>query len=247
MDRVKKQFVANICHELRTPVSTIIGYGEVLLLDPNFRGDSRSILERMVNNGQDLSHVMDDLLDYSQLEADTLTTRLESVNIREVLDGLEIMTKRLIRGRPIEFKINIEGVIESIQSDARKIQQILVHLLTNALKFTEKGEVELRLSTVSEEEGGFLQISVADTGIGIDQKDLDVIFEEFRQLDGSSTRHYGGTGLGLSLCRKLAKALGGRITVYSDVGAGSVFNLFLPMMPVPLRLPAITEGVGVAA
>ena len=246
-DRVKKQFVANICHELRTPVSTIIGYGEVLLMDPNFRGDSRSILERMVNNGQDLSHVMDDLLDYSQLEADTVTTRLESVNIREVLEGLEIMTRRLIRGRPIEFRVNMEGAIETIQSDARKIQQILVHLLTNALKFTERGEVELRLRTVLKEDGGFLQIAVADTGIGIDQKDLDVIFEEFRQLDGSSTRHYGGTGLGLSLCRKLAKALGGRIAVHSEVGAGSVFSLFLPMMPVPLRLPPMNEGLSAVA
>jgi len=246
VDRVKKQFVANICHELRTPVSAIIGYGEVLLLDPNFHGDARHILERMINNGQDLSHVMDDLLDYSKLEADTVTTRLEPVNIREVFDGLEIMSKRLIRGRPIEFKINIEGAIDFIQSDARKIQQILVHLLTNALKFTERGEVELRLSSVFEDEGEFLQISVADTGIGIDHKDLDVIFEEFRQLDGSSTRQYGGTGLGLNLCRKLAKALGGRITVLSDIGTGSVFSLFLPLMPVPSRLAPMSEGVAAA-
>lgn len=241
-DRIKKQFVANICHELRTPVSTIIGYGEVLL-DPNFHGDTRSILERMVNNGQDLSHVMDNLLDFSQLEAHAQTNRLEPVAIREVLEGLEIMTKRLIRGRPIEFRISVDGAIESIQSDARKIQQILMHLLTNALKFTEKGEIEVGVTTVFKNGGSFLKISVSDTGIGIDKKDLDVIFEEFRQLDGTSTRHYGGTGLGLSLCKKLAKALGGGITVNSEVGAGSVFSLFLPIVPLPAQLSAMTTNL----
>jgi signal transduction histidine kinase len=240
-DRIKKQFVANICHELRTPVSTILGFGEVLL-DPNFRGDSRSILERLVSNGQDLSQVMDNLLDFSQLEAHAPTNRFEPVNLRDILEGLQLMTKRLIRGRPIEFRINLESEIGFIQSDARKIQQILVHLLTNALKFTEKGAIEVGLKTIVDEEGNLLQISVSDTGIGIDKKDLDVIFEEFRQLDGSSTRHYGGTGLGLSLCRNIAKTLGGRITVDSEFGAGSVFSLLLPMMP--LQRPVMAEGLG---
>lgn len=240
-DRIKKQFVANICHELRTPVSTIIGYGEVLL-DPTFQGDSRTILERMVHNGQDLSQLMDNLLEFSQLEAHAPINRLEPVNVREVLDGLNLMTKRLIRGRPIEFRINVESAIEFIQSDARKIQQILVHLLTNALKFTERGEIEVKVRTAFEEGQGFLEILVSDTGIGIDKNDLEVIFEEFRQLDGSSTRHYGGTGLGLSLCRKLAKALDGKITVNSEIGAGSVFGLLLPLMPLPERVSATTEN-----
>jgi signal transduction histidine kinase len=239
-DRIKKQFVANICHELRTPVSTILGFGEVLL-DPNFQGDSRPILERLVSNGQDLSQVMDNLLDFSQLEAHAPTNRFEPVNIHDILEGLQLMTKRLIRGRPIEFRINVESQIGFIQCDARKIQQILVHLLTNALKFTEKGAIEVGLKTIAAAEGDLLQISVSDTGIGIDKKDLNVIFEEFRQLDGSSTRHYGGTGLGLSLCRKIANTLGGRITVDSEFGAGSVFSLFLPMMP--LQQPVTTGGM----
>ncbi|MEX0803395.1 MAG: ATP-binding protein [Candidatus Binatia bacterium] len=237
-DRIKKDFVANVCHELRTPVSTIIGFGEILL-DRDVPGDSREILQRMVNNGQDLSNLMDSLLDFSRIEADAVPNRFEHVNVKEIMGGLEVMTQRLIRGRPIEFRVNIESAIETIQSDPRKLQQILVQLLTNALKFTDKGEVEIKIRTFVDETGGFLEIAVADTGIGIDKKDQEVIFEGFRQLDGSSTRHYGGTGVGLGLCKKLAGALGGKITVNSEIGAGSVFSLFLPMTDNDQQLEAV--------
>jgi signal transduction histidine kinase len=227
-DRSKKDFVANVCHELRTPVSTLIGFSEILL-ERELPGDSREILQTMLNNGQDLSNLMDGLLDFSRMEADAVPNRFEIVKLKEILTGLELMTQKLIRGRPIEFRLNLETAIETIQSDPRKVQQILVQLLTNALKFTEQGEVELKIGTVFDENGGFLEIAVCDTGIGIDKKDQELIFEGFRQLDGSSTRRYGGTGVGLSLCKKLAEALGGRITVKSELGRGSVFSLFLPV------------------
>jgi signal transduction histidine kinase len=139
------------------------------------------------------------------------------------------MTRRLIRGRPIEFRINVADAIGIIKSDPRKLQQILIQLVTNALKFTEKGEVGVEIGTVVDQAGAFLEISVCDTGIGIDKKDQEIIFEGFRQLDGSSRRRFGGTGVGLSLCRKLAEALGGKITVKSEIGLGSVFSLFLPL------------------
>jgi signal transduction histidine kinase len=230
-DRVKKQFVANICHELRTPISTIIGYSEILL-DPGFCGDRRAILEKLVNNGEDLSQLMDNLLDFSRMEADALFNRFESVNVKEILRALEVMAHRLIRGRPIQFRTQIESAIDTLHSDPAKLQQILVQLLTNALKFTEKGEVEIKLRSMTEDGRAFLEILVSDTGIGIDPKDQVTIFEAFRQLDGSSTRHYGGTGMGLSVCRKLARALGGEISVFSEVGNGSVFNVRLPLTPV---------------
>lgn len=236
-DRVKKQFVANICHELRTPISTIIGYGEILL-DPGFRGDRRAILEKLVNNGQDLSQLMDSLLDFSRMEADALFNRLEPVNVKEILRALEVMTQRLIRGRPIEFRTKIESAIETIHSDPRKLQQILLQLLTNALKFTEKGEIEVKLHSTTEGGRSFLEILVSDTGIGIDPKDQATIFEAFRQLDGSSTRQYGGTGMGLSLCQRLAHALGGKISVLSEVGTGSVFSVRLPLTSAPEALQA---------
>lgn len=228
MDRVKKDFVANICHELRTPVSTIIGFSEVLL-DPNFKGDARDMLERLVNNGQELSHLMDNLMNFSRMETDSASAQLEVIKLKEILAGLEIMTQRLIRERPIEFGINMESPIDTIESDGQKLQQILMQLLTNALKFTEKGRIDLIIRMLSEGREDFLEIAVADTGIGIKKEDQDVIFEEFRQLDGSSRRRYGGTGLGLGLCKRLAAALGGKIRVSSEVGVGSVFSLLLPV------------------
>ncbi len=234
MDKVKKQFVANVCHELRTPVSTIIGYGEVLL-DDSFAGNRRAMLERLVNNGQELTQLMDNLLNFSRMEADTVFTQFEVVKLKEILQALQMMTQRLIRERPIEFKLNMEPAVETIESDGQKLQQILAELLTNAVKFTERGKIEVSVRTIARDEKSSVEIAIADTGIGIDERHREIIFDDFRQLDGSSTRKYGGTGLGLSLCRKLADALGGQIRVTSEVGMGSVFSLLLPLVPQQLQ------------
>ena len=236
MDRIKKDFVANICHELRTPVSTIIGYGEVLR-DLKVDDDAQKILDRLVNNGQDLSALMDNLMNFSRMEADGSSAQFEVVKLNEILTGLEMMTQRLIRERPIKFGIRRESAIETIESDGSKLQQILVQLLTNALKFTEKGKIELSIRSMTRANDTFIEIGVADTGIGIRSEDQALIFEDFRQLDGSSRRHYGGTGLGLGLCKKLAAALGGEIRVASEVGVGSVFSLLLPV-----NLSELAEG-----
>jgi len=241
MDRVKKDFVANICHELRTPVSTIIGFSEVLR-ETGINGSGREILDRLVNNGQELAQLMDNLMNYSRIEADSSAAQVEIVKLKEILGGLEIMTQRLIRQRPIQFGIHIEPAIETIESDGQKLQQILLELITNALKFTEKGKIELRIRRLEECAGEFLEIAIADTGIGIRREDQQVIFEDFRQLDGSSTRQYGGTGVGLGLCKKFAAALGGEIQLSSQVGVGSVFTLRLPLKPLAPRMgrPALT-------
>ncbi|MBI2359953.1 MAG: hypothetical protein HYV04_13830 [Deltaproteobacteria bacterium] len=237
-DRLKKQFVANISHELRTPISTILGYSEVLL-DPGFRGDTRTALERLVSSGQSLSQLMDNLMDFSRMEAETLAITLQEVKLREVLGSLEIMTRRLIKERPVRFYLRVDRSAETIQTDPQKLQQILAHLLTNALKFTEQGEISVQVQTLAEGQDSLLEISVADTGIGISRENQEIIFEDFRQLDGSATRKYGGTGLGLGLCRKLARSLGGKITVDSEPGKGSVFSLFLPLRKMEaMALPA---------
>jgi signal transduction histidine kinase len=227
-DRIKKDFVANVCHELRTPVSTLIGFSEILL-NRELPADTRDILKTMLSNGQDLSNMMDGLMDFSRMEADAVPNSFEHIDVKDLLSGLELMSQRLIRGRPIQFRSNIEHAIETIKSDPRKLQQILVQLLTNALKFTEKGAVEVRIATIDDQGGKFLEIAVSDTGIGIDKNDQEIIFEGFRQLDGSSRRRFSGTGVGLSLCSKLAAALGGKISVKSEVGLGSVFSVFLPL------------------
>ena len=228
MAEQKKQFVANICHELRTPVSTILGYTEVLL-DPGFSGDNRMILERIVTNSEDLSHLMEGLLDFSRVEAGTMTASPEEINVRELFQALEIMTRRLLRNRPVRFRMQMDSSMEAVRTDGKTLQQILMHLLTNALKFTEKGEIALEIRPHPGARDDFVEFCVSDTGIGIGKKDQEIIFEEFRQLDGSSTRQYGGTGLGLSLCKKMAHALGGRMEVQSEPGQGSIFSVILPM------------------
>jgi signal transduction histidine kinase len=228
IDRTKKDFVANICHEIRTPVSTIIGYSEVLR-DLDLSEDARKFLDRLVQNGQELSSLMDNLMDFSRIESHGTFAQFELIKLQEILTGLEMMTKRLIRERPIEFGIHMESPIDFIESDGQKLQQILVHLLTNAVKFTQKGRIDLSIRKRCERGDEFVQIAVADTGIGIKRQDQEIIFDDFRQVDGSSTRHYGGTGLGLGLCKKLAAALGAEIRVSSEVGVGSVFSLLLPV------------------
>ena len=228
MDRVKKDFVANICHELRTPVSTIIGFSEVLR-DMAINGSSREVLDRLVNNGQELAHLMDNLMNYSRVEADSASSQVEVVKLGEILGGLETMTQRLIRQRPIQFGIYTEPGAETIESDRQKLQLILLELVTNALKFTEKGKIEMRVRRLAQGAREMLEIAIADTGIGIRREDQELIFEDFRQLDGSSTRQYGGTGVGLGLCKKLAAALGGELHLMSEVGVGSVFSLRLPL------------------
>ncbi|MBM4260963.1 MAG: GAF domain-containing protein [Deltaproteobacteria bacterium] len=228
MDRIKKDFVANICHEIRTPVSTIIGYGEILA-DKNFSGDANVILARLINKGQELASLMDNLMNFTRMENDGATAHLELVKLHEILAGLKMMTQRLIRERPIEVGIEIEPAIEAIESDGQKLQQILVELVTNALKFTKQGKVELAVRKTHEAGRDFVEIAVADTGPGIKAEDQELIFEDFRQLDGSSSRTYGGTGLGLGLCKKLAAALGGTIRLSSELGVGSVFSLLLPV------------------
>jgi signal transduction histidine kinase len=229
-DRWKKQFVANICHELRTPVSTIIGYSEVLL-DPDFRGDPRFFLDRLVTSGQALSQLMDNLLNFSRIEVGGFLTQLETIRLKEILTALEMMSRRIIRERPIAFRVSLDPEADTLRTDPKKLQQILVNLLTNAVKFTHRGSIDVTVRTKldGDDDDGLLEIAVADTGIGIKKEDLEIIFEDFRQLDGSSTRQYGGTGVGLGVCRKLAESLGGRIQVQSELGVGSVFSLLLPV------------------
>jgi signal transduction histidine kinase len=157
-----------------------------------------------------------------------MDTARDVVNLRHLLDSIETIALRLIRNRPIRFRKFTEPAVDVVYTDPKKLQQILMHFLTNAVKFTDEGEIAVEVRNHPWEDRSGVEISVCDTGIGIREQDRDIIFEEFRQLDGSSTRRYGGTGLGLNLCRKLAQGLGGKIRVESRVGQGSTFSLILP-------------------
>ena len=158
-----------------------------------------------------------------------MSLSLEEVDVRELLGTLVTMTGRLVKGSPIRLRWQIDSSITAIKTEPKKLQQILIHLLTTAVKFTERGEIALKIKPHGEKGRDFIEISVSDTGIGISKCDQEIIFEECRQLDGSSTRKFGGTGLGLSLCKKLAQSLDGRIEVQSEVGHGSTFSLILPV------------------
>jgi signal transduction histidine kinase len=131
----------------------------------------------------------------------------------------------------------VDAALETMETDAQKLQQILVELVTNAVKFTAKGHIDLSARSARTADEEFIEIALADSGVGIRQEDQALIFEDFRQLDGSSSRHYGGTGVGLGLCKKLAAALGGRISLTSEPGVGSMFSLALPLKAPPLELP----------
>lgn len=231
MDRLKKEFVANVTHELRTPVSTILGYAEVLR-NLGVTKDSGWIVERLVHNGQELSQLMDSLLDFSRMEAGTMNVALQEIDLRELLKTLETVALRLIRDRPIAFHLAVEPDVGPFTTDPKKLQRILLHLVTNAVKFTERGSITVRAQRSRGAGRASLEIAVEDTGIGIERENQEVIFEDFRQLDGSPSRRYGGTGIGLSLCRGLARALGGRIELESAPGLGSRFRLVLPFAPV---------------
>jgi len=230
MDRVKRHFVANISHELRTPISTILGYAEILQ-NIGVTKDTDWVLERLVTNGQELSQLMDSLLDFSGVEAGAITTTVQEVSLEGLLASMETVAHRLIRERPIRFRHALEPTLKGLETDAKKLQQILIQLVTNAVKFTDNGEIAIEARPVLDKGEAAIEIAVSDTGIGIREQDREVIFEEFRQLDGSSTRRYGGTGVGLSLCRKLAESLGGRIKLASEVGCGSTFSVVLPRRP----------------
>jgi len=239
-DRQKKDFVANISHELRTPVCTILGYAEVLR-DPAFAGDRHAILDRVATHGHELSQLMDNLLQFCRMESGSLSVALREMKVAEVFQALEIVARRLIRGRPIQFRVEIESSPETVLTDPEKFQQIMMHLLTNAVKFTERGEITVGVRQTWERDQPFVECWIGDTGIGISLQDQEAIFEDFRQLERSSTRQYGGTGMGLSLCKKLAHSLRGRIEVQSGVGKGSVFTLIFPV-PRPQTEPAAPQA-----
>jgi signal transduction histidine kinase len=237
-DRQKKDFVANISHELRTPVCTILGYAEVLR-DPAFAGDRHVILDRVANHGHELSQLMDNLLQFCRMESGSLGVAFKEMKIAEVFQALEIMALRLIKDRPIRFRVQIEQV-DSIFTDPEKFQQVLMHFLTNAVKFTESGEIAVGVRRAMDKGEPFVECWMTDTGIGITREDQEAIFEDFRQLERSNVRKYGGTGMGLSISKKLAHSLGGRVEVKSEVGKGSVFSLILPVRNAE---PAIGAGL----
>jgi CheY-like chemotaxis protein/signal transduction histidine kinase/CHASE3 domain sensor protein len=224
----KSEFLANMSHELRTPLNSTLILAKLLAdnKEGNLTGQQVKFAQTITSAGNDLLNLINDVLDLSRIEAGKVELTIESVAIATIVDSLQKTFQGTAEQKRIRFSTALEpGVPERIDTDSQRLGQILKNLLSNAFKFTEKGEVGLRISA----KDGSVAFSVRDTGVGIAPHQQDVIFEAFRQADGSIHRKFGGTGLGLSISRDLAALLGGSIEVQSELGAGSVFTLLVPI------------------
>jgi signal transduction histidine kinase/DNA-binding response OmpR family regulator/CHASE3 domain sensor protein len=227
--RYKSEFLANMSHELRTPLNSSLILAKLLQQNRtgNLTEEQVRYAETIHASNSDLLVLINDILDLSKVEAGQLTVELETVSIDATLQSLEEMFRPLAASKHLRLAFERQpGTPQTFVTDGQRVAQILRNLLSNAVKFTEHGEVALSVAPAEE---GMLRIDVRDSGIGIAADKLDMIFEAFQQADGSTSRQYGGSGLGLSISREFSRLLGGRITVASEVGRGSVFTLWLPL------------------
>ncbi len=230
VNHLKSQFLATVTHELRTPLHSIISYGALILegfLEGELTGEQEEHIQFMVNRAEDLSRLVDDMLDLSKIEADRLEVRAEPMQLEKSLQEVVNQLKPMANTKGLELLLEIDEGLPPALADGQRTRQVALNLVSNALKFTEKGGVTLRCKVL--ERYDMLRISVHDTGIGISPAALDYIFEAFRQADGSTTRRFGGTGLGLTIARKLVELQGGEVAVESIVGLGSTFSFTLPI------------------
>ncbi|HXO91169.1 MAG TPA: ATP-binding protein, partial [Stellaceae bacterium] len=223
----KSQFLANMSHELRTPLNAILGYAE-LLVDGIYGAlpdRPKGVLERIQNNGRHLLALINDVLDLAKIEAGQLTLTLEDYALAEVVRSVVTATEPLATSKGLKFSSSLQADMPKGHGDARRLSQVLLNLVGNAIKFTDEGEVEIRGST---DRGQFV-LEVRDTGPGIPDADQERIFGEFQQIDNSNTRQKGGTGLGLAISKRMVEMQGGTIAVESALGQGSTFRVTLPV------------------
>jgi signal transduction histidine kinase len=226
--RHKSEFLANMSHELRTPLNAILGYTE-LILDEIYGGvpdKIREVLERVQNSGRHLLGLINDVLDLSKVEAGQLTLSLNDYSMKDIVQTVSSSVESLATEKKLALRVAVPPDLPRGSGDERRITQVLLNLVGNAIKFTDAGEVAIRASV---SDGQFL-VAVSDTGPGISEKDQERIFEAFQQGDGSSTRVQSGTGLGLSIARRIVELHGGRMWVESSLGRGSTFWFRLPVL-----------------
>jgi signal transduction histidine kinase/DNA-binding response OmpR family regulator/CHASE3 domain sensor protein len=228
-NQYKSEFLANMSHELRTPLNSSLILAKLLADNKpgTLNEEQVRFAQTIFGAGNDLLALINDILDLSKIEAGKVEVQPESVGIAHTVETLSRTFEPLARERRLAFTFTVDpGTPERIETDPQRLGQILKNLLSNACKFTEQGAISLRVGVAP---GGQVAFAVQDSGIGIPPEQQEIIFEAFRQADGSTHRKYGGTGLGLSISRDLARLLGGDVTVQSEVGKGSVFTLTLPL------------------
>ncbi|MET0404154.1 MAG: ATP-binding protein, partial [Cystobacter sp.] len=229
--RLRSEFLANFSHEIRTPLNGIIGYCDLLMREEGGRltAHGRRDLNVVKKNAQTLLALINDILDLSKIEAGRAEVVVERVDVAELAEECTATVREYLKGKDVELRTDIDERAAFVRTDALKLRQILLNLLSNAAKFTESGEIALTVRA-QRNEAVFV---IEDTGIGIPSEQLPFIFEKFRQVDGSTTRKVGGTGLGLAIVRELSKILGGGVEVKSILGRGTTFTV---------RLAGVLEG-----
>jgi signal transduction histidine kinase/CheY-like chemotaxis protein len=238
----KSQFVASMSHELRTPLNAIIGLTEMMVTNGARFGTEKAAepLKRVHRAGQHLLGLINQVLDLSKIEAGKLELNPESVSLAPLIDEVIGTARQLAQQNKNNLVVEAQEKLGALTVDPMRLRQILLNLLSNACKFTTQGEVKLRVRKVADGRN-WVQFAVADTGIGMTAEQQAKLFEEFTQADSSTARRYGGTGLGLAITRKLARMMGGDVTVASEPGKGSVFSVRLPAGPDPVA-KAATNG-----
>jgi len=231
MEQLKEQLLANVSHELRTPLHIIIGYSELLLEDASesLAEDTCRKILGIHKQARLLGGLIENFLNFAQIQAEASTVTLQQVHLSEFREEMEEMMSFLLNRKPIAFLWQISPQLLPVWADPPKLRLIFRNLLSNAAKFTEVGEVSVSAALTSDEKE--LTITVRDTGVGIAPEHHQVIFELFRQVDGSCTSRFGGTGIGLALAHKLARMMNGEITVESTPGVGTSFTLRLQAAP----------------
>jgi signal transduction histidine kinase/DNA-binding response OmpR family regulator/HAMP domain-containing protein len=254
--KYKSEFLANMSHELRTPLNSLL-----ILSDQLSRNGDGNLTARQVefastihSSGNDLLALINDILDLSKIESGTVVVDVGECLFADLADYVQRTFRHVAEQRKLDFEVSLSRALpQSIHTDAKRLQQVIKNLLSNAFKFTERGKVSFDVGIVTSgwepqnevlaRAGSAIALSVHDTGIGIPIDKQQIIFEPFQQADGSTTRKYGGTGLGLAISREIARWLGGEIKLISAVGQGSIFTLYLPQVYSPVRIVRRREPI----
>ncbi len=235
-DRIKSEFLANMSHELRTPLNAIIGYSQILQEDAEDEGNASAVsdLKKIESAGKHLLGLINDILDLSKIEAGKMDVFIEPIDIAALVEDVRLMVEPLAARNANTLSIALDAELRTMHSDHTKIKQSLLNLLSNACKFTREGRVTLTISRDAEPADVVL-FAVSDSGVGMTEAQQAKLFEAFTQADSSTTRQYGGTGLGLVITRNFARMLGGDVTARSALGEGSTFTLSLPRTPLTVE------------
>ena len=241
-NQAKSEFLANMSHELRTPLNAIIGYSEMMLEDAEDEGAQERIddLRKVNRSGRHLLGLITDILDISKIEAGKIDLNIDLIDLATVVSAVDSTVVPLMEANNNRFNIVTPEHMGMVESDAQRLHQILLNLLSNAAKFTENGDIDLTIERCGD---GWVRFAIRDTGIGMTAEQADGLFEPFSQADNTIAHRYGGTGLGLSISQRFVEMMGGRITIESELGVGSCFTVWLPDIE-PAKHDLANQGNG---